>query len=176
MVRREVQFRKDNLKKLLPKDAWACVLRPVPPVGSVTRFNLTCKLKCRLVQFTCRQYFDAMQLKYLHLLLLYLKYWFLCSLSGIQTEPSSTNRLARQRQARGRAVLWISKRKVSERRFTDNVARSSWDISSDAVLRSSGHHQYIPQVENRAGDRGSAVEDRPARDSRVSRQRARVVA
>lgn len=70
----------------------------------------------------------------------------------------------------------LRERTVHERRRSRDVDDCRRRARADSVLFDRRYHQYLPEVEDRAGDRGAAVEDRGARDQRLLQQRHRLVA
>lgn len=68
--------------------------------------------------------------------------------------------------------MWLHEREVPQGRHAHVLAGGGGCTSRDAVLRCCGHRQHLPQVEDRAGDRGPALEDRVSRYTRLHRQRS----
>lgn len=83
------------------------------------------------------------------------------SLLGIQTHKWLCTRwLAFGRWSSIRwADVWFRQRVVQERRSTYHVGGSGWCTWFAVILRWSHHYEHLSKVENRIGDRGSAVEN-----------------
>jgi hypothetical protein len=91
------------------------------------------------------------------------------SVEGVQDLHQHPDNMGRFRQAERRAQLRFQQRTLSQAQHPPEQHHCGRSAGHPAVLRRRDNDEYLPEVEDRAGNRRVVVEDRPQRDPQLLR-------